>query len=344
MNMRSGVGAALSFIVFPLLCTAVSADESSPDGSADTALSLDFGRPCKDPRPDIGPNNPVDKLNRRVPRSDPAHPIGDVPYPHVARQIGQEGTAVVGLLVNESGEVSQARIKRSTGYPLLDNAALEDARNWRLLPGTDGGKPQCMWGQIAVSFRLVEYTDAELAQAVISPEAEHLAAVLLGVDEPDAPADNFDLTATERVLATMVRQTFLKDPVWLNARRRIAAILSLEFTASEIKEISEFQAKPVAKKLRGLQGKFAGSIGAEVRATGQTQACVTGVLNETLKTRSAAEVFAGEQLSPEYAQRVPKFLSQAATHCACLVQRMAQQARGFMVTPVAACGPRPTLE
>jgi TonB family protein len=330
-------------IAFAILLPAITLASSGDNASrVAEAPSLDFGRECIDPKPFIDPNNPADKLNRQPPRSDPAHPIGQVPYPHLAREAGQEGTAVVELLVNDKGEVSQARIKRSTGYPLLDNAALEDARNWRLLPGTEAGKPICMWSQIAVSFRLEEYTEDELAKAVVSPEADRLAAIMLGFDA--SKSSDGDLTATERVLADTVRQTFLKDPVWLDAQRRIASILALEFTVPELKEIIEFQLKPVARKLRTLQGKFADSIGAEVRATSQTYSCVTNALDDALKSHSAEEVFAGDQLNDVYAQRVPKFLSQAAGYCACLVRRMAQQARGFLVAPASACGARPTLE
>ncbi|MET0657488.1 MAG: energy transducer TonB [Steroidobacteraceae bacterium] len=346
MNLRLRILLALASIAFCAMSPFAVADtQPQPAGTEDDAPSLEFDRPCTNALPGIDPKNPADKLNRRAPRSDPAHPIGAVPYPHIAREIGQEGTAVVALRVNEQGEVSQAKIKRSTGYPLLDNAALEDARNWRLLPGTEAGKPKCMWGQIAVSFRLVEYTEAELTGVSVSPEAQRLAATMLGFDDLASELGrNVDLTATERVLATTVKQAFFADAVWLQAQRRIAAILSIEFTVPEIKEITEFQSKPVAHKLRGLRSKFDDSIGAEVRATGQAFACVTGSLNEALKSRTAAEVFEGEQLKPELAQRVPKFLSQAAGHCACLVQRMEQEARGFIVAPTSACGQAPTLE
>ncbi|MET0988489.1 MAG: energy transducer TonB [Steroidobacteraceae bacterium] len=346
VNSRLRILAALGAITLCVRSPFALADaQPPPAGTQDDAPSLEFGRPCPNPLPGIDPKNPVEKLNRRAPRSDPAHPIGEVPYPHNAREIGQEGTAVVALLVNEKGEVSQAQIKRSTGYPLLDNAALEDARNWHLLPGTEGGKPKCMWGQIAVSFRLVEYTDAELTNVSVSPEAQSLAATMLGFDEFDSGlGKSVDLTSTERVLAATVKHAFLADAVWLQSQRRIAAILSIEFTVPEIKEITEFQAKPVARKLRGLRNKFDDSIGAEVRAAGQTFACVTGSLNEALKSRSAADVFEGEQLKQELALRVPKFLSQAAGHCSCLVQRMEQEARGFIVAPASACGQAPVLE
>jgi protein TonB len=51
--------------------------------------------------------------------------------------------------------VGYAKIHTSSGYPRLDRAALEEAKRvWRLLPGTEDGKPTAMWGLFAVQFKL----------------------------------------------------------------------------------------------------------------------------------------------------------------------------------------------
>jgi protein TonB len=90
---------------------------------------------------------------------------------------GEGGTAVVRLLITESGEVSQARIFKSTGFPRLDAAALEATRTWQLRPGTLEGKPRCMWGRFAITFNIEEQLAEELAALV--PEARPFASALL---------------------------------------------------------------------------------------------------------------------------------------------------------------------
>jgi protein TonB len=49
------------------------------------------------------------------------------------------------------------RVKQSSGFPKLDEAAVREVkRSWRLVPGTEGGKPVPMWGQFAVTFKLTD--------------------------------------------------------------------------------------------------------------------------------------------------------------------------------------------
>jgi protein TonB len=90
---------------------------------------------------------------------------------------GEEGSGIVRLLITESGEVSQARIFRSTGFPRLDAAALEATRTWQMQPGTLEGKPRCMWGKFAITFHIDEHLAEELA--VLVPEARPFASALV---------------------------------------------------------------------------------------------------------------------------------------------------------------------
>jgi protein TonB len=52
----------------------------------------------------------------------------------VARARGWEGTVDVGLAVRADGGVDAARVRRSSGYGLLDRAAVEAARRSRFQP------------------------------------------------------------------------------------------------------------------------------------------------------------------------------------------------------------------
>lgn len=55
-------------------------------------------------------------------------------YPLLARRNGWEGTVVIAILVSDMGWVQEARIEKSSGFTVLDQAALRAVRNWRIEP------------------------------------------------------------------------------------------------------------------------------------------------------------------------------------------------------------------
>ena len=55
-------------------------------------------------------------------------------YPSAARRAGQQGTVTLSFTVGTSGNVTSVRIAKSSGHPLLDNAALAAIRRWRFRP------------------------------------------------------------------------------------------------------------------------------------------------------------------------------------------------------------------
>lgn len=102
------------------------------------------------PLPDIT----APPANARLPRSNKAFPLSQPVYPQQARSAGQTGTVVLQLYVLEDGSVDDVRIKQSSSFARLDYAAANESLNWKLDPGTVEGKPQAMWGQFAVTFKL----------------------------------------------------------------------------------------------------------------------------------------------------------------------------------------------
>jgi protein TonB len=108
------------------------------------------------PQPPPQPAAPV-AVQRTPPRSDPRRPLSQPEYPPMSRRAGEAGTVVLEVYVLENGRVGDARVKTSSGYPRLDEAALREVkRSWRLVPGTENGKPVAMWGQFAVTFKLTD--------------------------------------------------------------------------------------------------------------------------------------------------------------------------------------------
>ena len=60
------------------------------------------------------------------------------PYPELAKQMHQEGTVILEVEVNKDGMPENLQIKTSSGYRLLDQAALKAVSHWRFYPGRIG--------------------------------------------------------------------------------------------------------------------------------------------------------------------------------------------------------------
>lgn len=75
-------------------------------------------------------------------------------YPASAKRLKQQGTVVMLLLVDVDGRVSDARLDESSGFDVLDQAAIREAlRSWRYQPGMKQGVVQPVWVRAQVSFR-----------------------------------------------------------------------------------------------------------------------------------------------------------------------------------------------
>ncbi|RKX68702.1 hypothetical protein DRP53_10180 [candidate division WOR-3 bacterium] len=61
-------------------------------------------------------------------------------YPEVARQLGMEGLCVVEVIIGTDGRVRAAKIARSSGYEILDQAALEAVYGYRFSPAQQRDK------------------------------------------------------------------------------------------------------------------------------------------------------------------------------------------------------------
>ena len=89
------------------------------------------------------------------PATNPRRPLDKPEYPLSEFRQGHEGSTILEIYVDESGRVTEARVKTSSGYEALDQAAVKQAlRSWRFIPGTKDGKPQAMWRVIAMTFKL----------------------------------------------------------------------------------------------------------------------------------------------------------------------------------------------
>jgi periplasmic protein TonB len=86
---------------------------------------------------------------------DSRHPLSQPPYPPSDIRAGNTGTADIEIYVLPDGRVGDARIVKSTGFPALDQSALDEARRrWRLTPATRDGVPFAQWHRLRVTFKL----------------------------------------------------------------------------------------------------------------------------------------------------------------------------------------------
>ncbi len=75
-------------------------------------------------------------------------------YPLLARSRGWQGRVDVGLVVLADGSVDVASLRRSSGYGVLDEAAVAVARRSRFKPPSTSGLPAPLHGRIEYRFEL----------------------------------------------------------------------------------------------------------------------------------------------------------------------------------------------
>jgi len=336
MRIRTAMLASLLFQLFTFAAGSAWAQSQATE-------FLDFGVPCKDPVPD-GTDLPK-PLNASVtlPSVDPSRPPGAPNYPPISRRMNEQGTAILRLMISETGAVSQAHILQSTGSPRLDNAALEVTRNWQMRPGKLKGEPRCMWGKFAVTFVLTDYPQEELDQVNVGPEARELAHQLMGIQQLKEAALSADATSgpVARQMVELTVQAALTHSIWVAAEDKVARILATEFTSDELKELSRFFGSPVAAKWTSLTFKMSPAMMDEQRLVAQTLLCSTYSLDRALKAKDPQTVLVDGAMAAQYRQAIPTFVQKSIPFCACLFKQERAAADGKFIGQ---CGLPPALE
>lgn len=75
-------------------------------------------------------------------------------YPLMSRRYNEQGTVVLRVLVNADGSAGEVFVRKSSGYPLLDQSALTAVRDWRFAAATRDGKPVSEWYEIPIPYTL----------------------------------------------------------------------------------------------------------------------------------------------------------------------------------------------
>lgn len=75
-------------------------------------------------------------------------------YPLAARRRGQEGLVLLNVTVSGAGRATEISLKQSTGYELLDQAAIKAVREWEFEPARIGSVGVESKIEVPVRFRL----------------------------------------------------------------------------------------------------------------------------------------------------------------------------------------------
>lgn len=76
-------------------------------------------------------------------------------YPSLSRRLGEEGTVRLNILVNPDGSVARLELAKSSGYPRLDQSAMNTVQSsWKFEPARQGGKPVAAWVIVPIQFTL----------------------------------------------------------------------------------------------------------------------------------------------------------------------------------------------
>jgi TonB family C-terminal domain len=76
------------------------------------------------------------------------------PYPEIARKRGQQGLVLLDVEVNERGRPTNVTVRSSSGYTLLDEAALKTIRKWQFTPAQHNGNSTSGKLLLPVEFKL----------------------------------------------------------------------------------------------------------------------------------------------------------------------------------------------
>lgn len=111
------------------------------------------------------PAAPAAELPRVPAQPKEAGPVTDTDYlgspprpvfPRVSRELGEQGTVRLRVLVDEQGRPTSILVAQSSGFPRLDQAAISALKAARFKPYQEGGVPQSRWVLAPFTFNLTE--------------------------------------------------------------------------------------------------------------------------------------------------------------------------------------------
>ncbi len=110
-------------------------------------------------QPSVSPNAAASAAPASVPvaaaRFDADYLQNPAPaYPAMSRRLQEEGKVLLQVKVTATGTAEHVQIKQGSGYPRLDEAALNTVRQWRFIPARRGDEAVAASVVVPIVFRL----------------------------------------------------------------------------------------------------------------------------------------------------------------------------------------------
>lgn len=76
------------------------------------------------------------------------------PYPPLSMRLREQGQVMVRVYISADGIATRAEVQKSSGFPRLDDTAVQTVLRWRYVPGKRAGVPEAMWYSVPINFVL----------------------------------------------------------------------------------------------------------------------------------------------------------------------------------------------
>lgn len=145
----------------PLLTSQSSRPQPADVPAPQPIPAAEVARPAADagPPPSSANYPDADKSLAQAPDSLPHlnaaylnNPAPD--YPPTARAAGEQGKVLLKALIDHQGHVAEISVRKTSGYPSLDHAALNSVKQWRFVPAQRQGETVAAWVLVPVLFDL----------------------------------------------------------------------------------------------------------------------------------------------------------------------------------------------
>lgn len=127
-----------------------SEDEDIPDDLTIEETEVDFSETVEElpPPEEEEPIVPFFALSEKPEVVKQARPD----YPELARKAGIEGRVTVKVLIGTKGDVEKVEVVK--GHPMLNDSAVEAAKQWKFKPGKQRDRVVKVWMNIPIDFKL----------------------------------------------------------------------------------------------------------------------------------------------------------------------------------------------
>lgn len=130
-------------MVVPDLSVAEASAPTAVAAAAPTSHSIASTSQSSEKADMVEPRFDADYLNNPAPA-----------YPRVSRRHREQGVVTLRVYVLPNGAPERVELERSSGFALLDEAALEAVRKWKFVPAQAGGKAVAAWVNVPLEFSL----------------------------------------------------------------------------------------------------------------------------------------------------------------------------------------------